>query len=522
MKISNLNKKNISQKIASSIYMPRSVGSLLSLPPSFGAMMSASRNQNDIDHEIESISDAIRLLSVNKPESIDTISCYRKWEDCLKDEALIISESRIRAGMRYGLIDHVNGAILKTKDGWVNEKGAIVINASDNANETKIYEYISKQAKIAPVITKEKAVSFVANGVISINDEIISQRVSEVDDIWTVEDKGVIKKPSWQTEEDFVERVLEHSDKVVFISKSVSDTLFHGTVSKNPVGDHLQGEPQKTSRKGAATYTTKSLFEAVTTYANPMSLANAQKREATEGKSVLETEFKHSHLHVISDNGRSCIYHADMADSILTNDKVPSPYAIGLALSLADHESRVMLERVKEKIYLSANTYEVYSALNSINEVMLKSKNGSDVQFIPLIMSSIGYDGISINFPKNDFIQVMKKTSASLDDGIPEELMMFQCMGIKNKGVKRLLDEYISDIENSIPPNAKEGHVLFFCGADGFEIKKSIELQTHKSIMEKRFEKCPIYDSREDEFLMIPESEVIIPSKGNSFSVTMD
>lgn len=481
--------------------------------------MSASRNQNDIDHEIESISDAIRLLSVNKPESIDAISCYRKWEDCLKDESLIISESRIRAGMRYGLIDHVNGAILKTKDGWVNEKGAIVINASDNANETKIYEYISKQAKIAPVITKEKAVSFVVNGVISINDEIISQRVSEVDDIWTVEDKGVIKKPSRQTEEDFVERVLEHSDKVVFISKSVSDTLFHGTVSKNPVGDHLQGEPQKTSRKGAATYTTKSLFEAVTTYANPMSLANAQKREATEGKSVLETEFKHSHLHVISDNGRSCIYHADIADSILTNDKVPSPYAIGLALSLADHESRVMLERVKEKIYLSANTYEVYAALNSINEVLLKTTSGSEIQFIPLIMSSIGYDGIDISFPDKELMLKMKSSSESLEDGMPDDLMMFKCAGIKNKGVKKFLDEYISCIESSIPPNAKDGHVLFFCGTDGFEIKKSIELQTHKSIAERRFEKCPFYDAKEDGFLMIPESENIIPSKGNSFNI---
>lgn len=519
MKISNLNKKNISLKIASSIYIPRSKGSLLSLPPSFGMMMRGDASQCSKDSEAEKISNAIRELGVNSPEYIDTFSCYRKWNENLEADSLNISENRIIAGMRYGLIDHVNGAILKTKDGWVNEKGNIVITDVDSNNKAKIDEYISNNVNIIPFVTKEMAASFVDNGVVSIKDDIIAERVSDSEDIWKIKNGGVIKKPSWQTDEDFVERVLEHSNKLVFISKSVPNTLFHGTISKNPVSEYLQGEPQKTSRKGAATYTTKSLFEAVTTYANPMSLVNAQKREASEGRSALETEFKHSHLHVMSDNGKSCIYHAEMFDSVLTNDKIPSPHALKLAFSLAEQEVAVMLDRIKEKIYLSANTYEVYAALNSINEVLLKTTSGSEIQFIPLIMSSIGYDGIDISFPDKELMLKMKSSSESLEDGMPDDLMMFKCAGIKNKGVKKFLDEYISCIESSIPPNAKDGHVLFFCGTDGFEIKKSIELQTHKSIAERRFEKCPFYDAKEDGFLMIPESENIIPSKGNSFNI---
>lgn len=508
MQISNLTKPSLAAKTASSLYLSPIDGARVSLSPSFYSVVKGVMAGEEIDDDIADIAHNIKvkaaLLSDISPERL----LIEKWDELNSDTTPLISVNRIHAGIKHGLIDHVNGALLKTMTGWINQKNQAVLPVDAAVDE--LVSYVKKQVDVAELVTLSDAKQFMKNGTVSVGGEVVASRERENDQEWKIARGGKIKQGIEEGCMDFIKRLLSHSDAKVFFPNEQSSALYHGTVSADPIKSELSGDPLSTSRKGMATYCTKSLYEAISVYANPMSMDQQNKRYGRGYKGVsYETPERNSHLHVISPSEHACHYHARMSMSYLTHDELPSPHALGLYFSTLDKDTASLAKRMQNKVYLAANSYEVYSALSSINEAILETGKGQNTDFMPSVISAMGYNGLDIDFPEQDFLRKCREIQCEIKDGMPDELSLFKFHRISERKLGAYFQNYLRDITEGVPDKGMDGHVIFFDTKDGFVIEKSVELPLHNAIVNQSWELDPFYDSPIKDFMMMPEAEII-------------
>lgn len=503
MRISNVNKRLISDKASGIIYLPNTTGARLVACPSLYMLISGIMKKSDVSDDVIHICDMVKNKKTTYADSINQRELFENWDQIQGNEKPLISQHRVEAGFKAGLIDHVNGAIIKTESGWLNQNRDIVLQVDARLDE--VLSYTTRHADVANLITTKEMDVFLESDKIVIDGDVIATRASK-EDSWTMPYGERVHGGSSDTSYDVIERVISHSDKKFFFVDRGSDELYHGSVSSKEIEHGLSGEPDKNSRTGAGTYTTKSLHEAITVYANPFSFSQSTRRLIANDAQVGSEKRNFSHLHVLSATGQSCLYHARLDSPGLTNDEMPSPHALSLLISERSKRQEFD-DKMMHGVYLSSNTYEVYSALKAINESIL-AEDVSDGSFLPTVLASMGYDGIDIDFPSEQFLDSISMLRDKIKLDMPDELVSFKEQGFKPAGVDRLLRHYQTRLLEGIPPKASMGHVIFFDGDKGFEVQRSVALPKHIRLEHPSLTSDPFYDVKKIDFLMMPEKDM--------------
>ena len=500
MELINKGKLQINNKIKSDVYIPASMDSAINTCPTFSAIINSLIRQEDLDFSILDFIGYYRDNRILKFSEFDQNKIYTHWRNFLRNDYLSISHARIAFGFEVGIIDHINGAMKKTIDGWVNEKNTLVLNTDASINDVE--KYISNKTSILPVITESDVESFIKNKEIKINEEVIA-KYNDDNEAWYYKNGYAIKVNLNESNSyNGIKRILSHSDCVVYLNGKHEKPLFHGTTSKNEEPTGLSGNPSSLSRQGQVTYTTHSHKEAISIYANPLSSEVMNYRFESSGGKETYKNMKdiYGHIFEVKADENSNIYISELSKEQLNTDLLPSPYLISLIADEFPSESRKFFNKMQSKLYSSCNTYDVYQAINELTNDLMDNqfydeKNILKNGLLKTIFSSMGYEGIDITFPTTEYFDSIDLLIEEIKKNDIQNLTCFEQNRIRLNEIEKQLSIYKTKLTQSIPTKGLVGHTLFFntSKSKSFEVTKMHLLPIHPAIQTKK-STADIYD----------------------------
>ncbi|MDK9789886.1 hypothetical protein [Vibrio sp. D431a] len=437
--------------------------------------------------ELDSVNQTYKESLLLDESEFDLKSACERFNLELKDSATVpITETRVQQGFKAGLVDYGLGAIIKVGDKWFDKNNEVEIKSEQDA-----LSYVSKYTSIIPCLYQHDIEQMDQSGVITLNGDVVATRSKEEGEL--VETWKLHKTGRQLTGEAL--RVLHHLDYPLAIMNSAAHAdLYHGTLTDKESMSKFDSKPMTTSMRGSGLYTTRSINEAVTVYANPKSFEVSMKREGASDEEKARMKSENGLLLKLRVSGSNCFYNADFnRDSgFKTLGDMPSPHAIeALCNSFKTNNPSTdkMLEntakRTVSKLFNARTHYDCYVVMNELNTELGKlnqkefRRSGGALS---RLISSMGYDAINIVPPKPEQIQHIRDLIDDVDRPRSEVNETITDLSITPKAMKTYLDNHLKAICSSVAPKMEMGHTLFFDQDKLPVITESIKLPKHTAI----------------------------------------
>lgn len=395
---------------------------------------------------------------VNSKLSIDRLDNVQELLNFTSFGKARIPEQRITCGFEAGLIDLGKNALLKTDRGWVNHNQEVV--ADHDATIDKIKEVSKEYAITIPSFNLSQLDDIEKHGVLYINEVLVAEK--DEDGNWIggsrFFDGNYPDGKRFQSGE--VVRLIAHSNlEVAIYGHREKEPMYHGNVS-NTLKPNLDHKTLKgSSRQGEGAYFTGSINEAVKVYGNPKSFEVSGKLLGLHEKDVIDRkDFVVGHLYEAESS--ASLFPATFESGYVIDDLAPSLSTfVLLARELGINEVFATMEwhRMKD----GGSSYSVYQSVNALND----AATGQEI--FPKVFKSMGFEGVSVEFPSEKLIEKIKSQIDELD---AIDSSYFHDRKISKNSIVETLKTNISMIEHSIPARAEKKHVIVF---DESKITKS-------------------------------------------------
>lgn len=377
-----------------------------------------------------------------------------------------IPNSRIILGFEKGLIDHINGALYLTSDGWNDARGDIV--GLSDASLDQIREYVSNKANIIPEVSIQDLEHAESVGELFIEGVLYANKS---EGRWT--DVKTLRK----FDEGSLVRLLHHrNEKVVIFGSHVENKFYHGVVTEHNKPFEKFRLRKGSSIQGDGHYATTSLNEAVKVYANPKSFEISGKLLGMRDKGLDTSGYKFGHVY--ESTTKANIYRASINKTIHSFTEVPSLHSF-MAIAHGNDTSIGLANNLWMSMKSGPTTYDVYTKINELNKDAIRSNKPGDL--IEKIIGSLGFEAIEIVHPKKE-LAVFRKKITELEDISEEDFLSAK---LRKTNIINQCVNYIEGLEQSISAKADGSHLILY-NLDKLESKYLTLLPLNKEILGKK------------------------------------
>lgn len=396
-----------------------------------------------------------------------------------------IADIRIEQGFKSGLIDYGKGALVEIDGIWHDGKTPTEIRSQNEAKN-----YLRDKVEVVPCITESQLREMDEAGQVIVNGKVLATRSKDEGELvesWKLKDSGRAMSGDSL-------RVLHHLNVPLAITNSYvsGGQLYHGLTSHSDACSGFDSKPLSSSAQGAALYTTKSIHEAITVYANPKSFEVSGKRYAVTEDEKDRVGGVNSHLMILRARGDNSVYSADFNKDggIKTLSDIPSPHAVIAATDLYkngsnDFEVDIACKAAVSELLNAATQYDCYVAMNELNRKML-SLNGeqfvNDGGVISKLLASMGYDALDITPPTPEQLKMIGNLKVDLERPRSQIKDVVEDLKMAPKTMNILLDSHLSTMKSSIPAKLDKGHAIFFDQSKKPTVLSVMNLPTHTAV----------------------------------------
>jgi len=386
--------------------------------------------------------------SVKKETNMSFSYDYKELMDKQSRNRYSIPDKRIYNGYEAGMIDFVSNAIVKTKNGWINQNGDMVLE--EDATIEDVLEFSKGISNILPSFSLRELEEIEDQGVLIINGEVIAKK-DEQGGWLTYSDnfggRSLVKFASGD-----IVRLIAHSDiEVAIYGFQQKESLYHGNVTKS-----IKKEDQHISRKnismqGDGLYSTGSISEAVKIYANFKSFEVSGKLLDEYNKGLLDKkDFVFGHVYETSTS--AACYSVSFKPEHINILSIPSLSAF-VAVAKSVGESEVYFANQWLKCKDKNSSFEVYAAINRVNSVSPRNN------IFYKMFSSLGFEGVDIEFPKKELLKNLIDSIVELEN---MDDSYFEGTGISKNYVLDDFNIQLEEVMESVPAKAEVRHNITF------------------------------------------------------------
>jgi hypothetical protein len=379
-------------------------------------------------------------------DEIKDIYARQLKNQTMNGQTPMIARSRIGKGFQLGVIDYIDGAIIRTQDGWVDDTGEVRLKAGESL--INVAKFIKSKVDIVHDFTTESLESAEKSGILRSGFSTVAELIDVGGEM-----KWRDKKSQKLFDHGDLIRLLHHRDEpcIIYTSK-LNNAYYHGCISQDEKPLNELPVRKGMSMQGDAVYGTASLDEAVKIYANPFSFESRGKLlSLKENEGIDDSTYDKSHIFSMSTIAK--IYNATTETRAITFNDIPSLPMV-LALASENKINKTFAANKWIDMKNSSSTFEVYQHMTELGTAYSNGKRN----VLETLVRSMGFEGIEIQIPKNE-IEDYKTQFETL---LRKDDVRFEEYGVKKDEVIKQLKKYIEDMSKAIPAKADVAHLIVF------------------------------------------------------------